>query len=721
MIMNNRRVKKYVYLMRSFFVTVRNEGLVRSVRRMYYFVRYGKGVASHEEYRAYRTHYKIPVQVASVHALVRYAPDDEAAPHTYDGAPIDIIIPVYNGYDYLAPLFESVMAHTDMPFRAIVIDDASPDERVAPFLAQLSEQYPSADIVVHRNEHNRGFIQTVNAGMAMAQSHCVLLNTDVEVPQGWLSRLMRPIIDDATVASATPFTNAGETFSFPVSLKNNALPCGMTVGDVDRFFRRLVPQQWPTVPTGMGFCMALNKVAIDRIGMFDAETFGRGYAEENDWCRRAVAVGLRNVIVPNLFIYHKHGGSFLPKDKQELLAHNLRVLNTRYPGYDAMIQKFIRADVMRGVRELVMLWIAAARCAKKVVLYFDHELGGGANMYVRQRVKEVVADGGMAIVVSYNLTHHVYHGKYFFAGYRGNFESPHVEDILALIQHVPIHHVVVSQMVSYPAPLTLLPRIMRVIDDTKAASTFLVHDFFALCPSFNLLNDKGVYCGVPRDLAVCKRCLMRQKGDFRIYCDEKDIVAWRAAWGAFLERIDDIVCFSQSSHDVVLRAYPQIASKIVVRPHQVDYITRTPHIAPKKAGKKIVIGVLGGINYQKGSEIVAQMLATIEQRKLPMQIVVIGPLAQKIHSPFLTVHGPFKTDEIVSLTEKYRVDVFAIPSIWPETFSYTAEEIMQMKMPLMVFDIGAPAERAAQYDGAMIVMERTGAAMVERVRETFLS
>ena len=44
-----------------------------------------------------------------------------------------------------------------------------------------------------------------------------------------------------------------------------------------------------------------------------------------------------------------------------------------------------------------------------------------------------------------------------------------------------------------------------------------------------------------------------------------------------------------------------------------------------------------------------------------------------------------------------------------------------MKMPLMVFDIGAPAERAAQYDGAMIVMERTGAAMVERVRETFLS
>ena len=39
------------------------------------------------------------------------------------------------------------------------------------------------------------------------------------------------------------------------------------------------------------------------------------------------------------------------------------------------------------------------------------------------------------------------------------------------------------------------------------------------------------------------------------------------------------------------------------------------------------------------------------------------------------------------------IDLFFIPSIWPETFSYTTSEIMSMHMPVAVFPIGAPVER----------------------------
>jgi len=44
-----------------------------------------------------------------------------------------------------------------------------------------------------------------------------------------------------------------------------------------------------------------------------------------------------------------------------------------------------------------------------------------------------------------------------------------------------------------------------------------------------------------------------------------------------------------------------------------------------------------------------------------------------------------------------------IPSICPETFCYTAEEIMLMEMPLAVFDLGAPAERVRNYNKGLVI------------------
>lgn len=46
---------------------------------------------------------------------------------------VDIIIPVYNGYDDLQLCMPSVLKHTDLTkHRLILINDCSPDERIAP-------------------------------------------------------------------------------------------------------------------------------------------------------------------------------------------------------------------------------------------------------------------------------------------------------------------------------------------------------------------------------------------------------------------------------------------------------------------------------------------------------------------------------------------------------------------------------------------------------------
>jgi glycosyltransferase involved in cell wall biosynthesis len=49
--------------------------------------------------------------------------------------------------------------------------------------------------------------------------------------------------------------------------------------------------------------------------------------------------------------------------------------------------------------------------------------------------------------------------------------------------------------------------------------------------------------------------------------------------------------------------------------------------------------------------------------------------------------------------------MFLFPSIGPETFSYVCEELMQLEVPLAVYDIGAPPERVARYRRGLILHE----------------
>ena len=49
------------------------------------------------------------------------------------------------------------------------------------------------------------------------------------------------------------------------------------------------------------------------------------------------------------------------------------------------------------------------------------------------------------------------------------------------------------------------------------------------------------------------------------------------------------------------------------------------------------------------------------------------------------------------LLQQYGVGVCWLPSICPETFSYVTEEIITMEMPMVCFDLGAPASRVRRY------------------------
>jgi hypothetical protein len=128
--------------------------------------------------------------------------------------PVTIIIPVHNAYIHLEELLDRVARHTDLDWSVILVEDASTDARVRPLLNTWVAQRPERARLIELDE-NLGFVGAVNRGLdACAGLHgpVILLNSDAMVPDAWASRLIAPLVEEASVASVTPLSNDAEIF-----------------------------------------------------------------------------------------------------------------------------------------------------------------------------------------------------------------------------------------------------------------------------------------------------------------------------------------------------------------------------------------------------------------------------------------------------------------------------------------------------------------------------
>jgi hypothetical protein len=173
----------------------------------------------------------------------------------------------------------------------------------------------------------------------------------------------------STVGTATPLSNAATILSYPVTLRENTRS-GLDFAALDDICARMKHEP-VELPTGIGFCMAVKRACIDEVGGFDAIQFGRGYGEENDFCRRAAAKGWLNVAAANVFVWHRGGGSF-GGQRQKLIAAAQLSLERLHPGYEELVRKFIVRDPLKSLRAKLDAGRVAADPRTKILC-----LGGG--------------------------------------------------------------------------------------------------------------------------------------------------------------------------------------------------------------------------------------------------------------------------------------------------------------------------------------------------------
>lgn len=621
------------------------------------------------------------------------------APCPFDA--VTLVLPVYNAFDLLREALDRIERHTDIDWRLVLVEDASPEVGLRDWLRDWAEDPQRCDrVTLLCNEANLGFIGSVNRGFEVAQSWpgdpVVLVNSDALVPAGWASRLLAPLAD-ASVASVTPLSNDAEIFTVPVLCHRHTLEPGQ--GDaLDRAAATLGVAAGQDAPTGVGFCMALAPQFLADVPVFDT-AFGRGYGEENDWCQKTRARGGRHVCATNLFVEHRGGASFGSAAKQALLERNIAEINRRYPAYEDEVQRYVLDDPLTTARLALGLDWAGVVQTGPVPVYLAHAMGGGAEHYLMDRIASDIAAGGVALVVRVGQGH-----RWKLELHSGFGVTAGLTDddglVRALVARLPRRHVVYSCGVgAYDE--TALPEVLlsfagqgdRPVPGGAQTIEVLFHDFFPVSPSYTLLGQDGAYHGLPR-AGDAGHHARRPDGS------TVDLERWQAAWAPLMAAADRVVVFSPSSRDLVAAAYPS-AGPIRVEPHALPEAVPEIPRAPRKSGVP-VIGVLGNIGPQKGAGLLQEFSRDLARRG-DAQLVVIGHIAPEYTlSPPSVVHGSYRLSDLPGLVARYGIDVWLIPSIWPETFSFTTHEALATGMPVFCFDLGAQADavHAARAGGA---------------------
>lgn len=605
----------------------------------------------------------------------------------------DVIIPIYNAYEATVECIESVIKNTDFTKDSLIlINDCSPDERISKHINSVKAQYPELNIVVIENEKNKGFVGTVNVGMRYSKNDVLLLNSDTIVGKNWLDKMKNCAYSQPKVGTVTAMSNNATLVSVPQGLMRNEIPDDITIDEYNDILSECSYRDYPTLPTAHGFCVYIRREALDVMGLFDEESFGRGYAEENDFSYRCMDYGFKNLMCDDVIVYHLESQSF-SEERDKVLENHLNILKNRYPDYFKYIDNWCRAFPIDYICKNINYNLNLRK--KKNILVVIHEWDnviGGTTIHVKDIVSSLLEffnfhilfpDGDRYIVESY-FDKEVFRATMPFtmgitAKYN-RFNSEYNKLIDCIVRAYAIDAVHIHHMSGH------FFDIADVTEKYNINSIITLHDFYSLCPSVNMLYCNEKYCeDIPEK--NCAECLIKTNR-----ASNNILPEWQSDWNKFLRKFNKVIVPSEDTKNKLKKVFSDI--EITVIEHGVNN-TKTD-IVPTINGK-LRVAFIGVICKHKGSDIIRELIKTCKEVEFHTFGKSEFPDLKK-NKPNYVFHGPYKREELSELLWKNKINVICFLQIWPETYSYTINEAVSAGIPVLSLDIGAGAERVKKYN-----------------------
>ena len=235
-----------------------------------------------------------------------------------------IVILNWNGAEHLRRFLPSVVAAAPAGVEVVVADNGSTDDS----LRVLATEFPSVGVL--RLDANYGFAGGYNRALKQVEAdYYLLLNSDIETPEGWLAPILDVLEREPDVAVVSPkliswtdrteFEYAGASGG-SLSTFSAIRSAGAASSDRSRPTRAstTTPATFFWV-SGAAFCCRAD--VFHALGGFDADFFA--HMEEIDLCWRMQLAGYRVRVVPQSRVYHLGGGT-LTTDSPTKVFYNHR-------------------------------------------------------------------------------------------------------------------------------------------------------------------------------------------------------------------------------------------------------------------------------------------------------------------------------------------------------------------------------------------------------------
>jgi len=613
---------------------------------------------------------------------------------------VDVIVPVYRGFNETMRCLYSVLAAPQTtPYRLVVVNDHAPESELRDAVSQLADR---RWIELFETPENLGFVGACNLGMRLhPERDVVLLNADAEVHNDWLDRMRAAAQHTPRAATVTPFSNNAEICSYPRFAQNNWRALEISDAELDRIAARINAGITEELPTGVGFCMYVRRACLDEIGLFNAASFGRGYGEENDLCRRAATSGWCNILAADVFVRH-HGAVSFGASKPDRTSEALKTVERLHPGYVDLVGRFLREDPPRRARAALDMARLARRAGPKgAVLFVSHDRGGGIERHM-QDLAALLESEGVAVLFcrvdpsdamrlriddpltpetpnlpSFDVTRHL--ERFTDALKRIRITHVHVHHFAGLSERSPDFIRLACGIAGIPYDVTL-------------------HDYMAICPRIFLIDRNGLYCGEP-DPADCETCIGRDGSPF----GRPSVWGWRDQYERLLTNARRVFVPDADVARRVRRYMPGISFH--VRPHPEphnDQASARPVGATQTPGRARAsrrIAVIGAIGPHKGSSLLLDCARDARARRLPLEFIVMGYTdrdAELRKLANVSVTGKYPEDQALDRLAEIDADLAWFPALCPETYSYTLSVALAGRVFPVSFDFGAIASRIRQ-------------------------
>jgi GT2 family glycosyltransferase/glycosyltransferase involved in cell wall biosynthesis len=605
---------------------------------------------------------------------------------------VDIVVPVFNGFNALEKCVQSLLKHTNPSNTITFLNDASTDDRVNHLLQQLVDNHSHIQVV---NQHNNvGYLNNVNSFMVKSTRDVVLLNSDTQVTAGWLSEMLQ-VAADQRVGAVCP-------------LSNNATLLTITAKNSEDFQQlKHYSNQWYPIPTAVGFCMLIKQHVISKLGGFDSY-YNPGYGEECDYSLQIRNLGLQVACAPAAFVYHIGSQSFQTK-AEKLKATHQKLLDLRWPKYTSEITRFLANNPTNFINQKLKKHSGTTR-----ILHVLHGLDskGGVELFTRQllnrfnlqfqhtvliperntQFKSNLNSLGFEVIelhdlchkpdhIIFNLPADLYHQQYdlYFQNLllAGGFELVHFHSLIGVGTSVwPLicyQHGIPYQM--------------------------FIHDHFGLCQVFTLSTKrKGQEsaCGkkaMELNDKDCQQCLAQKTKKSKLTRDS--FMSLRhEIWSAVIKHAERLYFPSEYLLTTYQASHPVVTEKsTVIKPCFYPEKTTACKVADVN---DINVAFLGQFGELKGAQLFIDFYHAANRPEVTWHIFggCDPRYDQQLAQTNIKTHGQYESSQLPELLKD--IDLVVLTSVFPETYGITLTEAWVHGIPVLAPNLGAYSLRVTE-------------------------